>query len=290
MPRLVSFAQIAWCLLGAGLGCACGGAFARSDGAQAGTASGGNTGAAGDGASGGATSGPGSCTVDGRSYADNALFPSSDGCNTCTCQADGSTACTQRACGNSCASVSEEYAQAIGPAKSCQPDRPNQCTKLVAGGLPCGCPTFVNAEQADALSLLTSIDNKFVALSCSENVSCPACFLPTTGSCSAQGQCQDGSGAPSPACKVGGVIYLSGADGIADPISCNKCSCYGGHLSCTEINCPIACPAGTAFGTQCARCGPTDACQTIESACLPTCTSTCKSGACSNGLCRMICG
>jgi hypothetical protein len=92
------------------------------------------------------------------------------------------------------------------------------------------------------------------------------------------------------ACKVAGVIYPSGASGIPDPTSCNKCGCEDGQLSCTEIGCPIECPAGTRYGTQCARCGPTDACEVVEHACLPTCTDACVNGFCSNGICRQVCG
>jgi Pacifastin inhibitor (LCMII) len=40
---------------------------------------------------------PSACAYGGRSYASGTSFPSSDGCNTCSCQ-DGAVACTLRAC------------------------------------------------------------------------------------------------------------------------------------------------------------------------------------------------
>src|SRR5687767_844223 len=38
------------------------------------------------------------CKIDGKGYALNESFPASDGCNTCTCQLDGTAACTDKAC------------------------------------------------------------------------------------------------------------------------------------------------------------------------------------------------
>jgi hypothetical protein len=85
-------------------------------------------------------------------------------------------------------------------------------------------------------------------------------------------------------------VYPSGATGLPDPVSCNTCSCVDGQLACTKIACPTACPTGTAFSTQCAQCGPTDACEVVEHACLPTCVDTCTSGVCLDGVCKTVCG
>ncbi len=41
--------------------------------------------------------GPGSCAYDGKRYANGEGFPSTDGCNSCSCN-DGNVACTLRAC------------------------------------------------------------------------------------------------------------------------------------------------------------------------------------------------
>lgn len=40
----------------------------------------------------------GVCTYEGKTYKAGESFPSSDGCNTCSCTADGLVACTLRAC------------------------------------------------------------------------------------------------------------------------------------------------------------------------------------------------
>jgi len=97
-------------------------------------------------------------------------------------------------------------------------------------------------------------------------------------------------------CEVDGQVYASGATGIGDPQSCNTCTCEDGTLACTEIGCPEPCPAGTAYGTSCSQCGPTDACEVVRHACLPTCnlSSDCADLAelwfCSAGTCRNVCG
>lgn len=46
----------------------------------------------------GCSPGGGACVYDGKSYASGASFPSTDGCNTCSCGVQGEVACTLRAC------------------------------------------------------------------------------------------------------------------------------------------------------------------------------------------------
>jgi len=60
------------------------------------TGSGGTTGGAGTTGSGGA--GGGTCPYAGMTYPAGTSFPGLDGCNSCTCTADGQIACTDRAC------------------------------------------------------------------------------------------------------------------------------------------------------------------------------------------------
>jgi hypothetical protein len=104
-----------------------------------------------------------------------------------------------------------------------------------------------------------------------------------------------GSSGGGRGCEVDGKTYASGDDGIGDPFSCNSCSCDDGGLICTEIACAEPCPAGTAAGTSCARCGPTDACEVQRTGCLPECddNSDCQgtgSGFCTGGVCKQLCG
>ncbi|MEI9936568.1 MAG: hypothetical protein WDO69_05020 [Pseudomonadota bacterium] len=144
----------------------------------------------------------------------------------------------------------------------------------------------MNANNTAALSELSELANQ-VTPECI--TPCLPCTAPGVATCTPAGSCE--SGPPSDrgiSCKVGGVVYPSGATGIPDPISCNKCSCDNGQLGCTDAACPLECPAGTKYGTQCVQCGPTDACLVIEHACLPMCSDTC--GSCQDGICRQFCG
>jgi hypothetical protein len=113
-----------------------------------------------------------------------------------------------------------------------------------------------------------------------------------------QEECEGTCGATLPsgtACEVGGTVYPSGSDGIADPQSCNTCLCDQGQLICTEIACPEPCPAGTEYAVSCSQCGPADGCEILRSDCLPTCQSNadCTGDAppfCFDGICRILCG
>lgn len=109
-------------------------------------------------------------------------------------------------------------------------------------------------------------------------------------------ECEEecGSGPLGASCEVNGVTYPSGSSGVPDPTSCNTCGCEDGEITgCTEIHCPESCPEGSTYGTECAECGPTDACLTVRHACLPTCDSQeeCSNGWCGDGVCRRgLCG
>lgn len=260
-------------------------AHGGSPGSAGGTAFGGSGAAAAAG-----TTGIMGCVVGGRAYADGEKVPSNDDCNSCFCS-HGDVICTDEACLNRCEAAQQTYAQALEQAKRCDPSRPNQCTAQAAEGLACGCPTFVNPLQRDAVTTLKTAQQQYSEASCNLNINCGPCPPPPTQSvCSAQGRCEDAGVMGAAACKVGGKVYPSGASGIPDPTSCNKCSCENGQLSCTEIYCPIACPPNSVPSTQCAACGPTDGCDVVEFGCLPVCTDSCASGACVNGVCRSICG
>jgi len=99
-----------------------------------------------------------------------------------------------------------------------------------------------------------------------------------------------------PACKVGDQVFPSGGSGsIADPHSCNTCSCLDGQLICTEIGCSQECPPNAAPSTSCAACGPADGCEILEHGCFVVCSddSACAGtefGSCLSGLCRNLCG
>lgn len=98
------------------------------------------------------------------------------------------------------------------------------------------------------------------------------------------------------ACEVDGLTYPDGWTSVPDPFSCNTCECIDGEVNaCGQSGCVQDCPAGTAPGTTCAVCGPTDACLVVETGCLPKCEPNdaipCSNGGvCLNGLCGSPCG
>lgn len=232
------------------------------------------------------------CIYQSRHYAVGDGFPAADGCNTCTCEAGGAVSCTLIGC-STCEDAQADYGAAIEAALQCDPQAVNPCAAMFVQGLQCSCGIFVNGEKGDALTAAKRAAASYVTASCGGGVLCGECASPAAGYCSPAGVCQTLWEEGPAACKVGGVIYPDGAQGIPAPTSCNKCSCQDGNLSCTEIDCPTPCPTGSALGTQCALCGPTDGCLVVEHACLPTCSSgrdACLQGVCADGVCRAVCG
>lgn len=230
---------------------------------------------------------PAPCLYEGQSYQAGEQFVDQAG-DQCTCQSDGSVVCAEQPMPiplPSCQDVDSFYANLISEARSCDPAGREQCTLRVPSGLPCGCDTFVNAQNYDS-NLAQAFMSHHMAEMCDAGVSCEPCPAPAPalGRCDSSGQCVDVVSAGI-GCKVDGIVYPSGAGKIPDPTSCNQCSCDNGKLACTEIACDKPCPAGTQLATSCAACGPTDACLVVEYACRPTCTDTCAGGSCINGAC-----
>jgi len=259
------------------LSSACGGSSKRSGGGEA-----------GEPACSGAEC-AGGCTYDGKSYARGDTFPATDGCNSCSCDEAGLVACTQRGC-PSCESISATYGELMERAERCDPGQPNQCTLRVVAGLGCGCDTFLNPDAFDEAEIRAAVA-AYSANDCGGDVLCGECNPAVSARCSAEGRCvtdsdpKDGVG-----CRVGGVTYQDGAQDVPDPFSCNSCECDDGHLICTEINCPNACPDGAVPDTGCFQCGPTDACLVLETGCFPACTDSCAEGVCLGGVCKSVCG
>ncbi len=305
-PKLFSIVVLT---LGVGSMVACGGSFAGGDddtGGQAGSGgqtTGGSTGKAGSTGKGGSTGRGGSgsggtgsgsgCDWLGTHYEVGDSFPAGDGCNTCSCGDDGSVGCTLAFC-DQCSDIQAVYSAAIDEAKTCDPQAANQCTESVFVGLQCGCTSFVNPEQTDAIEVAQQAQQDYGMLSCGGDVLCAPCQEPTSAYCSAEGRCVDTfeitPGGAS--CLVNGTVYLDGTSGVPDPHSCNTCNCVNGELTgCTEFDCPVTvCPPDSVPSTQCAQCGPVDNCEIVEHGCLPVCTDTCQIGACLDGVCRMVCG
>lgn len=233
------------------------------------------------------------CAYAGKSHADGDSFPSTDGCNTCSCN-DGEVSCTLIGCDPgpsptgppvSCEQVDVFYQQLLDENKSCDPHEFEPCSFRVSTGLGCGCDTFVNPDNWDT-ARAGAFATHYQSLACGSGPCgmCPP--SPLRGKCTVMGRCEDTSEPkPGPGCKVNGVSYSDGSSGIPDPVSCNVCSCNAGQLSCTEKDCPQPCPAGTVLAVSCAQCRAAGACELIEHACYPTCTDTCADGVCINGAC-----
>jgi hypothetical protein len=296
---------------GACLLAGCGGVFAGGDddetggqagsgaegGSQAGSAGrAGSSGKGGSGASAGTGSGGsagGGCEWDGNFYAPGDTFPAGDGCNSCTCGGDGSVGCTLLFC-DQCSAIETEYAAAIDEARACDPAQSDVCShEGMWSALPCGCPTFLNPAEVEAIALAEQALDDYSAQSCGGTAFCAPCLTPTSAYCSAQGLCVDVFDTPAAAsCEINATVYPSGTSAVPHPFSCNTCTCMDGQLTgCTEADCPVACPPDSVPSSQCAQCGPVDSCEVVEHACLPVCTgTTCQAGVCLDGVCKMVCG
>ena len=173
-------------------------------------------------------------------------------------------------------------------AKVCDPQATEQCTQVVSGQLDCGCPTYVNPENAAAIEALAGAHEQYGALMCGPSP-CD-CASPSGAYCSANGQCTDLWGGGGSACRVNGQTYPDGSSGFPGLFGCNTCVCNDGDLICTDEACASACPPNAIQGSHCAQCGPADGCEIVEFTCLEVCTDTCDVGVCLDGTCRNVCG
>jgi hypothetical protein len=228
------------------------------------------------------------CTYQGTHHREGQRFLAADGCNECSCEKGGAITCTERGC-FSCADPPIAYAHAVEEARRCDPQSTNQCQGTLAERLACPCGVFINEANVEAIATAKEAAATYEAGDCGSKM-CPACVTPVGGYCSNAGRCESLWQEGPRACKVEGFVYPDGATGVPDPTSCNLCTCNSGELSCTEINCPVPCPAGYVFTTQCASCGPVDDCLIVEHACLPTCNADTDTCACVDGVCRNLCG
>ena len=195
-----------------------------------------------------------------------------------------------------CSALSDAYESAVAQAETCDPAATSDpCTKLIGVGLECGQDEFANPDQTDALAALQAASDAYTAGACRMSVMCGQSGTPIGAHCSAAGHCETVFDNGGRGCKVNGQVYSHGTSGIPAPDGCNTCSCDDGVLGCTEIGCmnDPPCPVGMATGTQCALCGPTDACQVVEYGCFKTCVDGCAEmgASCIAGLClTSVCG
>ncbi|AKT37495.1 hypothetical protein [Chondromyces crocatus] len=97
------------------------------------------------------------CEYEGQAYPEGASFPAADGCNTCSCTADGSVACTEMAC--ECNPETEWWRDYIGQS-------PAQCEVIdyacpentEAFGNACGCGCEQSAECQETYNCMPPSD------------------------------------------------------------------------------------------------------------------------------------
>ena len=179
------------------------------------------------------------CQVDGVYYEAGQSFPAPDKCNTCTCQADGTIACTKKACLPICVYGGKEYVPGdTFPAG----DGCNTCTCTDSGVAACtkmACP--VMCEYGGQMY---RVGDTFPAAD-----GCNAC------TCTATGQVACTEKACPVGCEYGGQQFQPGATFPAGD-GCNTCTCLeGGKVVCTLMACPAFCtvdgkqvPVGTVWG------------------------------------------
>lgn len=199
------------------------------------------------------------CAYGGVIYEEGQGFPSTDGCNSCVCEGVYGVSCTEQDCSPSVCELDFD-------AGWCSAAFEVYWYNPTEGACE---PRFYGGCEGN--------ENRFETLEACEQA------------------CGGGVSPEEVSCVVAGVEYAHGATGVPDPFSCNTCTCENGVVTyCTEINCPTECPPNAVPGSQCAECGPTDACLAVETGCLLVCNTSedCLDvgGLCLEGLCKNVCG
>lgn len=179
-----------------------------------------------------------------RCSPEGSTLPAEDGCNTCTCTASGTWACTLKGCGEPVCRVGEQKVA---------PDGCNTCTCTDGNGW--ACTEKACGPEPVCVPGTTRPDD------------CNSCFCSEDG----QWQCTLIDCAPEPVCDLG-------AERASDD-GCNTCTCTESGWACTDRACnpdPTTCTVGERRPADdgCNTCTCTEdggwAC--TELACAPKCT------------------
>ncbi|MFT3768349.1 MAG: hypothetical protein QM820_23115 [Minicystis sp.] len=190
------------------------------------------------------------CVVGGTTHAPGTSFPAPDGCNTCTCDADGSVGCTELACVGGC--FDDAGPHEVGETWG---DDCNQCTCLASGDIACTgelCPvtcewegqTYTPGQQFPAGDGCNTCE--------CEPDGIVGCTLVACETCTFEGK-----------------TYQWG-DSFPAGDGCNICTCSdGGLISCTKLAC--TCNPQSEWWRHYVADSPAE-CQVIDFACQPNTT------------------
>jgi hypothetical protein len=195
----------------------------------------------------------GNCTYQGKTLAKGVSIPAGDGCNTCSCGADGQVACTL-----------------IGCVDAGSDGTPRD----VVGDFTCtaeGCGGFCTYEGIvyPAGATIPALDG------------CNTCACTANGVACTEKACID-AGQPG-SCTYAGKAYPVGATFSATD-GCNTCSCSTAGVACTKVACLDG--GGADRGTtgvctpgQDQTCNENPALSSLRGKCQPDGTCVCASGA-----------
>lgn len=227
------------------------------------------------------------CEYNGMGYLTGDSFPDAYHCNTCTCQKNGSVACTSKACVPADGGMSG--GDAGGSGKSCGGLQGAQCPS----GEYCDFPASAACGATDATGNCAKIpevctDIYSPVCGCDDKTYPNACSAASASvSVLSKGECETNvgdAGNGDGGCDYDGKHYKVG-DGFKSSDGCNSCGCNaGGKVICTLIACappPSGSVCGGLQGKTCdkgkyclfqpdAQCGAADqtgTCEEIPSAC-----------------------
>lgn len=117
---------------------------------------------------------PQGCNFAGKLYQTGESFPAGDGCNTCTCQADGSIGCTLIGCpsNDACQTLADQYVSFISSAAACTTNQ--DCSLRITGNLPCGCARWINPSHMMEIYQAQMVEDDYQT-QCRTDVACAPC-------------------------------------------------------------------------------------------------------------------